>query len=176
MNWYDYGFRFYDPAIGRFPSLDPKADEFEWVSPYNYAENSPIANLDWWGLQKVNFQAIWWEKFSVSVKNETGYDLRLGNLSGYNADYAKKLFVYGYEDLKKTANDVSQSPLMMTLLFLAFAPATPSVLGTMGSLTGSISNLSADAIVTAYRAGQITIDAINDLAYSNPKLYWYVIA
>ena len=51
LNWYHYGFRMYDPVIGRFPSLDPKADEFAWVSPYNYAENSPIANIDLWGLQ-----------------------------------------------------------------------------------------------------------------------------
>ena len=43
--------RFYDPAIGRFPSLDPKADDFEWVSPYNYAENRPINGVDLWGLQ-----------------------------------------------------------------------------------------------------------------------------
>jgi RHS repeat-associated protein len=50
-SWLDYGFRFYDPEIGRFPSLDPLADEFAWVSPYNYAENSPIANIDLWGLQ-----------------------------------------------------------------------------------------------------------------------------
>ncbi len=55
LDWYDYGFRYYDPSIGRFPNLDPKTDEFHWVSPYNYAENSPISNLDWWGLQKVFF-------------------------------------------------------------------------------------------------------------------------
>jgi RHS repeat-associated protein len=48
---YDYGFRFYDPALGRFPSLDPKADAFPHVSPYNYAENRPIDGIDLWGLQ-----------------------------------------------------------------------------------------------------------------------------
>jgi RHS repeat-associated protein len=52
LDWYDYGFRFYDPALGRFTCLDPKAQVFPFVSPYNYAENSPISNIDLWGLQK----------------------------------------------------------------------------------------------------------------------------
>jgi RHS repeat-associated protein len=55
LGWFDYGKRFYDPVIGRFPSLDPLADKFNWVSPYNYAENSPITNLDFWGLQAVSY-------------------------------------------------------------------------------------------------------------------------
>lgn len=54
LNWYDYGFRWYDPAIGRFTGGDPIADEFPHVTVYNYAENEPIANIDLWGLQKFN--------------------------------------------------------------------------------------------------------------------------
>ena len=54
LGWYDYGFRMYDPAVGRFTGVDPIADEFAHVSTYNYAENEPIANIDLWGLQKVS--------------------------------------------------------------------------------------------------------------------------
>jgi len=52
LNWYAYGARYYDPAIGRFTGVDPIADEFAWVNEFNYAENSPIANVDLWGLQR----------------------------------------------------------------------------------------------------------------------------
>ncbi len=51
LNLYHYGFRLYDPILGRFPSIDPISDEFPHVSTYNYAENSPILNVDLWGLQ-----------------------------------------------------------------------------------------------------------------------------
>jgi RHS repeat-associated protein len=51
LNWLSYGFRMYDPAIGRFPSVDPIADRFAFVSGFNYAENSPIMYIDLWGLQ-----------------------------------------------------------------------------------------------------------------------------
>ena len=54
LGWLDFGFRYYDPAIGRFPSVDPIADQFAFVSPFNYAENSPVGHIDLWGLQKVD--------------------------------------------------------------------------------------------------------------------------
>ncbi len=52
LEWLSYGFRMYDPAIGRFPSVDPIADQFAWVSPFNYTENEPVGHIDLWGLQK----------------------------------------------------------------------------------------------------------------------------
>ena len=51
IDWMPYGARFYDAQLGRFTGVDPIADRFAWVSTYNYAENSPIANIDLHGLQ-----------------------------------------------------------------------------------------------------------------------------
>lgn len=46
LNWYDYGARFYDPAIGRFTTIDLFADSRNWLTPYNYVQNNPILRID----------------------------------------------------------------------------------------------------------------------------------
>jgi RHS repeat-associated protein len=48
---YYFGFRYYDSRINMFLGVDPLVEKFSWVSPFNYAENSPISNIDLWGLQ-----------------------------------------------------------------------------------------------------------------------------
>ena len=52
LDWYFYGARMYDPAVGRFTGVDPIAEQFAFVSVYNYAENEPVRHIDLWGLQR----------------------------------------------------------------------------------------------------------------------------
>ncbi len=48
---YDYGFRIYNPSIGKFLSVDPLTKEYAWLTPYQYASNSPIWMIDIDGLE-----------------------------------------------------------------------------------------------------------------------------
>jgi len=54
LGWIDYGFRSYDPQIGRFMQLDPLADDYPLYTPYQYAGNDPIANIDLDGLEPLD--------------------------------------------------------------------------------------------------------------------------
>jgi RHS repeat-associated protein len=50
LNWNDYGFRMYDPAIGRWHVKEPLADQMPGISTYAYAYNNPVNFVDHLGL------------------------------------------------------------------------------------------------------------------------------
>jgi RHS repeat-associated protein len=51
-NIYDYGFRIYNPRIGKFLSVDPLFSSYPWNSVYSFAENDVIRAIDLDGLEK----------------------------------------------------------------------------------------------------------------------------
>ncbi|MEM9889173.1 MAG: RHS repeat-associated core domain-containing protein, partial [Bacteroidota bacterium] len=46
INWLDYGFRYFDPAIARWNVVDNLAEKFVSFSTYHYAGNNPVRNID----------------------------------------------------------------------------------------------------------------------------------
>jgi RHS repeat-associated protein len=46
LNWYDYGVRHYDAALGRFTTQDRFAEKYSALSPYQYGANSPVNTID----------------------------------------------------------------------------------------------------------------------------------
>lgn len=50
-NFQDYGMRMYNPRIGRFLSIDPLAKSYPWLTPFQYASNTPIWATDLDGLE-----------------------------------------------------------------------------------------------------------------------------
>lgn len=81
----DYGFRLYNPAIGKFLSVDPLAPEYPWYTPYQFAGNMPIVAVDLDGLEpKIKILAplvsFFWgsktEEEQNMLKARTSYEMR----------------------------------------------------------------------------------------------------
>lgn len=61
LGWYDYGARWYDPCVGRFSSVDPKAAELASISTFYYAFNNPIHFIDPDGRFPVPWPKMTWK-------------------------------------------------------------------------------------------------------------------
>ncbi len=70
-NCYDYGFRIYNPALGKFLSVDPLTKDYSELTPYQFSSNTPLQAIDLDGLE------------AAFVNNNTGQKVT-GPLSTYS--------------------------------------------------------------------------------------------
>ena len=74
LNWYDYGARHYDAALGRFTTNDRFAEKYYSMSPYQYGANSPVVNIDVNGdsITVLNYGYIRKQHMAILIQNDAG--------------------------------------------------------------------------------------------------------
>jgi RHS repeat-associated protein len=70
LNWYDYGARNYDAALGRWLNVDPLPDIRYAHTPYNYVQNSPMFRIDPDGLTDYTLNKKTGEVTQVGKTND----------------------------------------------------------------------------------------------------------
>ncbi len=82
VNWYSYGFRNYDPSLGRWMNMDPVAENAVSWTGYRYGFNNPMFYIDPNGLFETKAEARQYRRDNnlggsyIAKKNEEGtYDL-----------------------------------------------------------------------------------------------------
>ncbi|RFZ92853.1 hypothetical protein D0C36_15795 [Mucilaginibacter conchicola] len=82
----DYGMRIYDPRVGKFLSLDPISAQYPELTPYQFASDSPIENVDLDGLESLKYgKNVSPNMLDVINEGDAAYPLKqaangLGNL------------------------------------------------------------------------------------------------
>ena len=95
LNWYDYGARMYDAALGRFTTTDRFAEKYYSMSSYQYGGNNPVGNID------VNGDSI------VISPNPNGLIDHIKSRFGYDTKFQKTVKA-DLAQLKKDDKTVAQ--------------------------------------------------------------------
>lgn len=101
LDWYDYGARHYDAALGRWHSIDPLVEKYYGLSPYSYCGSNSINRIDYNGCdwyQSTNQDEYIWRE---GHKDIDGY-IRLG--SSMSFQIGKDSFLNFYQNAGIKAN------------------------------------------------------------------------
>ena len=156
-NIYDYGFRIYNPRLGKFLSVDPISKSYPWYTPYQFAGNAPIWAVDLDGLEQAivirwyNAAGNWTGTAVLSIENTTDRPLGSNN--------------FLYLNLEDTPNNQSS----INRLFSAVSAPNPVVSADPRSFTSFFRNNrqgSAAPTITDFTGNPIQIqDAIGNLTF-----------
>jgi RHS repeat-associated protein len=114
FNQYDYGARFYNPAIARWTGVDPHAESYQEWTPYSYVADNPVLLTDpngmdyfWYSADgKSDPQWIWHEgsTYDTGKKDEYGRNIVLQGKPFNPDDYSDFDDFDGDSDEQTSAN------------------------------------------------------------------------
>ena len=106
-NFEDYGMRMYNPRIGRFFNIDPLAESYPELTPYQFASNTPLQAVDLDGLEKVIYLINFKDNTKSKIVLRKAGPLGDGAAVQYTDKQGKVTALYGEEI--KTAEEFTKS-------------------------------------------------------------------
>jgi RHS repeat-associated protein len=125
-NQQDYGFRIYDPRIGKFSGVDPLAKSYPMLTPYQFASNTPIQAIDLDGLEKYHYSLT----FSAQGKTK----LKLDKVENFTQ--TETTWTPTWKDWTKTTTTTTKNPYKSFIVH-GQAPYSLGVDGDLGDYKGN---------------------------------------
>ena len=111
LNWYDYGARHYDAALGRFTTVDALYDKHFKVSPYVYCGNEPVGRIDPdgndWRVQTHYNRETDKIEYKITVRaalinNSNNKELDIKTLAGQIVEQVNAVYTISGDDFVST--------------------------------------------------------------------------
>ena len=120
LNWYDYGARHYDAALGRFTTQDPLAEKYFADGPYTYCGSNPVNRIDPTGMDwyEDSHGNMFWQEGHKDIEGYTniGASATIGWGDDIFFNYYQNMGILG--DSPANAVDlIASSPLLMQQAF-----------------------------------------------------------
>jgi len=104
----DYGFRIYNPALGKFLSVDPLFRDYPWYTPYQFAGNKPIWAIDLDGAEE-NYEPLQKYKYGKEIDIKVAAVNRVKALGNVGTDLGNS-FGYLFYLIELNATELLKSP------------------------------------------------------------------
>jgi len=152
--WYDYEARHYDPELGRWHMIDPKADFMRSNSLYNYAFNNPVRFIDPDGEAPTPPDVI------VNVSNKSGDGTTYQRMKATVTITAKVVNLAG-ADLSSTDFSGGKGTVDLTSTFGGRAESTLVNNPFPGDLQGQ--DIDSDIIITEVSLQFEVVNSLDDV-------------
>lgn len=154
----DYGFRIYNPSLGKFLSVDPLAPEYPWYTPYQFAGNMPICAADRDGLEP-------------DFKFESPGGSRNGSWDGYFGSWDVGLSKATGKPLLEVQRETRVVRGVGAMVGLAVVGTGYGIYFLPEAIGWTLGTLSASSVPAVMAGGVLYAGTITRLYYTNPLLF-----
>ncbi|MFA6059606.1 MAG: DUF6443 domain-containing protein [Taibaiella sp.] len=159
LEMYDFGARMQDPQLGIWHAPDMMAEKFYHESPYNYAGNNPVRNIDIGGLLKASYNSGALKEYGVTNADIKMFETIVNNVGN--------LVRNNPQALEAIANTTGFSKDRILSEFQAGQGPEVRLVPMGGGARGTMSGITLDPSVMTYLRG---LDPADKEAYNEQLL------